>query len=225
MGQKVTLTSSDGFRFPAYVAEPQGKPRGALIVVQEIFGVNHHIRSVADGYAAEGFVSLAPALFERAQPGFESGYTPEDIEKARALMAKVDVDKAIADVNAAVKHVQQHGKVGLVGYCWGGRVAWVSAAKAEGLACAVAYYGGGIPSLSNLKNKIPVMFHWGQEDQAIPIESVKQFIAEHQDLASSSFIYAGAGHGFNCSERGSYNADAARVARERTLGFLHQHVG
>lgn len=225
MGQKLNLTASDGFTLSAYLAQPQGKPRGAMIIIQEIFGVNHHIQSVADGYAADGYVSIAPALFDRIKPGVNLGYSPQDIEVARGYLAKVDLDKALVDVTAAVSHVKGNGKVGLVGYCWGGRVAWVSAARLEGLACTVAYYGGGVPGLADLKPRVPVMFHWGETDQSIAIESVKEFIGKRPDLGANSFIYPGAGHGFNCNERGSYNAEAAKLARQRTLEFLRKNVG
>jgi len=225
MGQMVTLTSSDGFKLPAYVAQPSGKPRGAMVVVQEIFGVNRHIRSVADGYAADGYVAIAPAFFERVQPGVELGYAPPDIEKGRGLMAKLDMDKAIQDLSAAVDHVKGHGKVGVVGYCWGGRVAWIAAAKVEGLACTVSYYGGNIPGLADLQPRVPTLFHWGETDQAIPIDSVKAFLGKRPELAANSFVYPGAGHGFNCDERGSYNAEAAQLARQRTLDFIRRHVG
>jgi carboxymethylenebutenolidase len=225
MGQTLNLTSSDGFKFSAYLAQPPGKPRGAMIVVQEIFGVNGHIRSVADGYAADGYVSIAPALFDRVHPGLDLGYSQPDIEKGRSYIPKVDMDKAIQDLSSALAHVKAHGKVGVVGYCWGGRVSWVSAAKVDGLACAVSYYGGGIPGLADLKPKAPLMFHWGELDQAIPIDSVKEFIGKHPELAANSFVYPGAGHGFNCNERGSYNPEAAKQARERTLGFIRKYVG
>jgi len=225
MGQMLTLTSSDGFQLAAYLAQPAGKPRGAMIVVQEIFGINRHIRGVADGYAADGYVSIAPAFFDRVQPGLDLGYTPQDVEVGRSFIPRVDMNKAMLDLAAALAHVKGHGKVGVVGYCWGGRASWVSAAQVDGLACAVSYYGGGIPGLADLKNKVPVMFHWGETDHAIPLDSVKEFLARRPELAANSFVYTGAGHGFNCDERGSYNADSAKTARQRTLDFLHRHIG
>jgi carboxymethylenebutenolidase len=225
MGQMLTLTSSDGFKLAAYLAQPSGKPRGAMIVVQEIFGVNRHIKGVADGYAADGYVSIAPAFFDRVQPGLDLGYGPADIEIGRGYIPKVDMGKAVQDLSAAVAHVTAHGKVGVVGYCWGGRVSWVSSAQVDGLACAVSYYGGGVPGLGELKNKVPVMFHWGELDQAIPLDSVNELLSKRAELAANSFVYKGAGHGFNCDERGSYNAESAKVARERTLDFLRRHIG
>jgi carboxymethylenebutenolidase len=225
MGQTLELTSPDGFKFSAYLAPPAGKPRGAMIIVQEIFGVNRHIRSVADGYAADGYMSIAPAVFDRVKPGLEIGYTPPDIETGRGIMAKVDMDKAVQDFSAALAHVKSSGKVGIVGYCWGGRASWVSAARLDGLACAVSYYGGGIPGLADVKPKVPVMFHWGETDHAIPLDSVKEFIGKHPELAAQSFVYPGAGHGFNCDERGSYNPEAAKLARQRTIDFIRQHIG
>ena len=225
MGQMVNLTSADGHSFPAYVAQPTGKPRGAMVIVQEIFGLNHHIKSVADSYAADGYVSIAPAFFERVHKGLDIGYTPQDIENGRAIMMKVDMEKVVVDVAAAVAHVKGHGKVGLVGYCWGGRVAWVSAARVDGLACTVSYYGGGVPGLASLKGKVPVMFHWAELDHAIPLDTVEAFTKAHPEVAATSFIYKGAQHGFNCDERGSYNAEATKIARGRTNEFLLKHLG
>jgi len=225
MGQMLTLTSSDGFKFAAYLAQPAGKPRGAMIVVQEIFGVNRHIRGVADGYAADGYVSIAPAFFDRVQPGLDIGYTPQDIEVGRSFIPRVDMNKAMLDLAAALAHVKAYGKVGVIGYCWGGRAAWVSAAQVDGLTCAVSYYGGGVPGLADFKNKVPVQFHWGELDHAIPLDSVKEFLGKRPELAAASFVYMGAGHGFNCDERGSYNAESAKVARQRTLEFLRRHIG
>jgi carboxymethylenebutenolidase len=225
MGQTLNLTASDGHTFSAYLAMPQGKPRGAMIVVQEIFGVNHHIQSVADGYAADGYVSIAPAFFDRVQRGVNMGYTSADVEVARGFIPKVDMDKALLDAQAAMAHVKSHGKIGMVGYCWGGRVGWLSNAKIDGLACTVSYYGGGVPGLAELQAKVPAMFHWGELDQAIPIDTVHAFNAKHPELSANSFIYMGAGHGFNCDERGSYNAEAAKIARARSLDFIRKHVG
>jgi carboxymethylenebutenolidase len=222
MGKTIELTASDGHKLSAYRAEPKGKPRGGLIVMQEIFGVNSHIQSVADGYAADGYLAIAPAVFDRVQRGVNLGYGPADIETGRTFIPKMQWDNVMKDAAAAMANVKSAGKVGIVGYCWGGTAAWVAAAKLSGLACAVCYYGGGIPNLANEKPKCPVMFHWGETDQSIPIEAAKKVAAQHP--SAQSFIYK-AGHGFNCDQRGSYDAESAKLARTRTLEFLKKHIG
>lgn len=222
MGKMIELTAADGHKFSAYRAEPAGKPRGALIVIMEIFGVNSHIRAVTDDYAKEGYLTIAPALFDRVHRGLDIGYTPADIEVGRAAMQKMKLEDAIKDVTAALNDVKSAGKVGIVGYCWGGTVAWKSASSVDGLACAICYYGGGIPGLINEKPKVPVMFHWGEQDQSIPLEKAKEVAAAHKD--QQHFFYP-AGHGFNCDQRGSYNAEAAKLAKSRSLEFLRKHAG
>ena len=222
MGKTIELTAADGHRFSAYRAEPAGKPKGALIVIMEIFGVNSHIRSVADGYAADGYLAVAPAMFDRVQRGLEIGYTPADIEVGRGLMQKMKLDDALKDVTAALASVASAGRTGIVGYCWGGTVSFKSACSVGGLACAIAYYGGGIPGLIAEQPKVPVLFHWGETDQSIPLDKAKEFAAAHKD--QTHYFYA-AGHGFNCDQRGSYNADAAKLARSRTLAFFAKYVG
>lgn len=222
MGKMIELTAGDGHKFSAYRAEPAGKPRGGLIVVQEIFGVNSHIRSVVDGYGADGYLALAPAFFDRVERGLDIGYTPADIERGRAFIPKMQWDKAMLDAAAAMENVKSAGKVGILGYCWGGTTAWYGASHLAGLACAVCYYGGGIPGLQNEQPQCPVMFHWGETDQSIPIEAAKKVAAAHPQ--AQSFIYP-AGHGFNCDQRGSFDAASSKLARTRTLEFLGKHIG
>ena len=223
MGIAIELTASDGFKLAAYRADPPGKPRGGLVVVQEIFGVNSHIRSVCDGYAADGYVAIAPALFDRAERGVDIGYTAEDMTRGRGLMSKVTMPNALRDVTAARDVLAASaGKVGIVGYCWGGTVSWMAAAHVAGLAAAVTYYGGGILDAANEKPECPVMMHFGERDGHIPAAGVREFAAAHPGIPV--FLYP-ADHGFNCDQRGSYDAAAAKLARERTLAFLRQHVG
>jgi carboxymethylenebutenolidase len=222
MGTLTQLKAVDGHTLKAYRVEPAGKPKGALIVAMEIFGVNSHIRSVADGYAADGYRAIAPALFDRVERDYEAGYSQEEIQRGIAVIHKIDLEDTMKDVSAALAEVSSAGRVGIVGYCWGGTVAWKAAASLSGLACAVPYYGGGIPGLSGLKPKCPVMFHWGESDHSIPLEKAKAFAAAHAD--QTHHFYA-AGHGFNCEQRGSYNAEAAKLARSRTLEFLAKHLG
>src|SRR5688572_21978016 len=222
MGKMIELSASDGHKLAAYKAEPSGKPRGAIVVIQEIFGVNSHIKQVADGYAADGYVAIAPALFDRVQRNVELGYSPDDIAKGREIRGKVTNDMALKDAQAAINEAARAGKVGIVGYCWGGLVTWLAAAKAGGLVCAVPYYGGGILDNAELEPKVPVMGHFGDKDQHIPVDGVKKLAEKHRK--HEIFVYA-ADHGFNCDQRGSYNAPAAKQARERTLAFFRKHVG
>lgn len=222
MGTMTELKAADGHQFAAYRAEPQGKPRGGLIVVQEIFGVNSHIRSVADGYAADGYLAIAPAFFDRVERGLDIGYSQPEIERGRTFIPKMQWDTAMKDAGAALDNVKSAGKIGVVGYCWGGTVSWMSASRLSGLAAAVTYYGGGITANSGEKPKCPVMCHWGETDHAIPLDGVKKFLGEHPEV--TSFVYP-AGHGFICDQRGSYHADSAKLARTRSLEFLRKHIG
>jgi carboxymethylenebutenolidase len=222
MGQNIQLNASDKHTLSAYRAAPVGKPKGALIVAMEIFGVNSHIRSVADGYAADGYLAVAPALFDRVQRDYEAGYSQDEIQKGIAFIQKINLDDAMKDVAAAIDNVSSAGQVGIVGYCWGGTVAWKAACTLAGLACAVPYYGGGVTGLSTLQPKCPVLFHWGERDQSIPLEKAKQFAEAH--AAQTHYFYP-AGHGFNCDQRGSYDKVSAELARSRTLQFLAKHVG
>jgi carboxymethylenebutenolidase len=226
MGNFVDLKAADGFVFPAYVAQPAGKPKAAVVVLQEIFGVNSHIRSVADGYAAEGYLAVAPATFHRVKPGVEIGYSPEDMTAGSALKAAVEALPApgvLQDVQAAIKHASQAGKVGIVGYCWGGLLTWRAACTLEGLSAAVPYYGGGMTTPAEVarRPKVPVLAHFGDQDHWISLESVEAFKKAHPEV--EVHIYH-ANHGFNCDQRGSYDAPAAKLARERTLAFFGKHL-
>ncbi len=224
MGTNIELVASDGHKLSAYRADPAGKPRGAVVVIQEIFGVNSHIRSVADGYAADGYLAIAPALYDRLERNFEVGYTPDDIAKGRALKDKAGMEAALLDVAPAVKAAAQAGKVGIVGYCWGGHVTWMAAARVPGLACAAPYYGGGSTTDESIaeKPKCPVIAHYGEKDEHISVDSVKKLAAAHP--TQTVHLYP-APHGFNCDQRGSYDAPSAKLARERTLAFFRQHIG
>lgn len=222
MGKMIELSAGDGHKLAAYRAEPAGKPRGGLIVVQEIFGVNSHIRSVADGYAADGYLAIAPAFFDRVERGLDIGYTPADIERGRAFIPKMQWDTVLKDAAAAKENIKSAGKFAVLGYCWGGTVAWISASRLAGTSASVCYYGGGIAGLIGEQPKCPVMFHWGETDHAIPVADAKRVAAAHS--TAQSFIYA-AGHGFNCDQRGSYNAESAKLARSRSLEFLRKHIG
>jgi carboxymethylenebutenolidase len=222
MGTMIELTASDGHKLAAYRAEPSGRPRGGIVVIQEIFGVNSHIKQVADGYAADGYLAVAPALFDRVQKNVDLGYSPEDIAQGRGIRGKVTNDMALKDTEAAIKAAAGAGKVGIVGYCWGGLVTWLAAGKLAGLSAAVPYYGGGILDNTDVAPKVPLMGHFGDKDQHIPVDGVRKLAEKYKQ--HPIFIYS-ADHGFNCDHRGSYNAPAAKQARERTLEFFRKHVG
>ena len=223
MGQDITLTSKDGFQLGAYKAEPEGKPRGAIVVIQEIFGVNHHIRSVADRYAQLGFVAIAPALFDRGEKNFQSGYDGAAMDKARGMTQKIPLDQRLADTQAAIDAVKSVGKVAVLGYCMCGSIAFLSATRLSGVSAAVGYYGGQIAQFAEEKPKAPVMLHFGEKDQSIPLTDVEKIKAAHP--GTPIFVYMGAGHGFHCDERGSFNAEAAQVAACRSEEFLAKHIG
>ena len=226
MSHTIQLTNADGFSFPVYVARPAGPPKAAIVVVQEIFGVNSHVRSVADGYAAQGYVAFAPAAFHRIEQGVELGYAQADIERGVALKAAVQALAApgvMADLQAVVSHAGTAGKVGMVGYCWGGLLTWRSACAVPGLHAAVAYYGGGMTMGEERERKplCPVLCHFGDRDHAISNESVEAFrVAQPQTQVQ---VYAAA-HGFNCDQRGSFDAHAARLALDRSLEFFARHL-
>ena len=226
MGQFIDLKAKDGFIFPAYVAEPAGKPRGAVVVVQEIFGVNSHIRAVADGYAAEGYLAVAPSTFHRVKPGVELGYSDDDMKNGFGLKTAVEALPApgvLQDLQAAVDYASKAGKVGIVGYCWGGLLTWRAAAEVSGLSAAAPYYGGGMtsPEETARKPKVPVLAHFGNNDHWIPLPTIDDFRSAHPEV--EVHVYE-CGHGFNCDQRGSYNAEAAKVAKERTLAFFAKHL-
>lgn len=227
MGNFVDVKAADGFLFPVYVAQPAAKPKGAVVVLQEIFGVNSHIRAVADGYAAQGYLALAPATFHRIKPGVDLGYSPDDMGAGMALKAAVEALPApgvMQDIQAAINHASAAGKVGVVGYCWGGLLTWRAACALSGISAAVPYYGGGMTAdaESARQPKCPVLAHFGDQDHWIPLEGVEKFKQAQPGVDVQ--IYQ-ANHGFNCDQRGSYNAAAAKLARERTLVFFAQHLG
>ncbi len=216
------LKAADGHRFDAYVAAASAAPRGALVVVQEIFGVNSHVRSVADGFAADGYLAIAPALFDRVERGVDLGYGEADIQRGFALKTATGNEHPLLDIAAAMSRVGSAGKVGVIGYCWGGLLSWLAACSLDGLAASIAYYGGGVPSHAELKPRCPVLAHFGDRDSHIPLDTVEAFRAAQPAVAIRLYP---AQHGFNCDQRASYDPASAALARERTLAFLRQHVG
>ena len=223
----LTLTAADGFKLSAYVAEPSGTPKGAIVVLQEIFGVNSHIRGVVDGYAAAGYLAVAPSTFDRVERDIQLGYTPNDMSEGMRLKGAVEALPApgvLQDIQAAVDHAARAGKVGIVGYCWGGLLVWRAAEQVRGLAAAVSYYGGGVTAGTEPSRRpaVPTMAHFGELDTHIPLDSVKTFEQAHPEV--EVHLYA-AHHGFNCEQRGSWNAGAAATALERSLYHFGKHVG
>ncbi len=223
MGEVTTIKSGDGFELGAYLALPEGKPRGGVMVIQEIFGVNKHIREVADGYAAAGYAAMAPAIFDRAERGVELGYEGEDMQRGVGLAFQgLKMPNTLADLQACASELAAYGKVGAVGYCFGGLLAYLSACNLDGLACSVGYYGGGIAGALDQKPKVPLMLHFGDQDAHIPLTDVDKIKAANPDVPVH--VYE-ADHGFNCDHRASHNAASAAVARERTLAFFATHIG
>ena len=224
MGENITLTSEDGFKLSAYRAKPAGKARGGLVVVQEIFGVNHHIRNVADGFAADGYDVIAPALFDRVEKNFETGYQPADIERGREARGKLQLDHAVMDTRAAVRELKKtYAKVGVVGYCFGGTMAWLASTRIEETDAAVGYYGGGIADTAQEQPRAPVMLHFGETDASIPKAHWDKIKSIHPNVPMH--IYQGAGHGFSCDERASFHKPSHEQARQRTIDFFRQHIG
>jgi carboxymethylenebutenolidase len=220
MGLNVELTAADGHRLSAYLTEPAGTLRGGIVVIQEIFGVTRHIRAVADQYAAAGFLAIAPALFDRVERNVDVPYT--DMQKGFSYVKQLKTDQVMLDIQAGVDRVSAAtGKVGVVGYCWGGTMSYLAAARLN-IAAAVAYYGGGIHDHTDEKPRIPVMFHFGEKDTHIPMSAVEQIKAANPQ--GIFHLYA-AGHGFNCTDRASFDAASATLALQRSLEFLHRHVG
>jgi carboxymethylenebutenolidase len=220
MGEFTTIMARDGHEFQAYLAAPTGKPRGAVVVLQEIFGVNSHIRSLTDGFAAEGYTAIAPALFDRIRRGIELGYGPEERPQAVGYMQQLKTEDTLKDVGAAMAVVKNSGRVGTVGYCWGGRISYLAARELP-IACAVVYYGK-VADLLDRKPKRPVMYHFGTLDKSIPVSDTEKVAAAHPE--ATLFLYDGADHGFNCEQRSSYNPQAAALARQRTLGFFARYI-
>lgn len=226
MGESIQLQAADGHAFPAYVAKPAGPARGAVVVLQEIFGVNSHIRAVADGYAAQGYLAVAPSTFHRVKADVNLGYSSDDMSAGIALKGQVEglpAPGVLPDIQAAIDHAAQAGKVGIVGYCWGGLLTWRAACLLKGLSAAVPYYGGGITTPAEIARtpRVPVLAHFGERDHWIPLEGVQAFQKAHPGV--EVHVYA-ADHGFNCDQRGSHDAAAAGLARERTLAFFAKHL-
>ena len=222
MGETIRLKSKAG-EIDAYLATPKGDVKGGIVVIQEIFGVNQHIRKVTDFFAAQGYLALAPCFFDHIKPGVELGYTPDTMAEGRKFVMELGVDKAVQDVDAAISALKARGvkKVAVTGFCWGGTITWLSATRLKPDA-AIGYYGGGIYGTKSEKPTVPTMLHFGDKDMHIPMAHVNEIRALHPEV--QVFDYP-ADHGFHCDERGSYDAAASKKAMERTLEFMKKHVG
>ena len=215
MGELTPLMARDGHEFQAYIAAPAAKARGAVVVIQEIFGLNSHIRAVADSFASAGYTAIAPAFFDRIRRGIELGYAPSDIQEGRGYMQQLKLEETLKDLAAALAVVKNSGRIGTVGFCWGGAMSYYAACELP-LACAVVYYGNA-SRFADRKPKCPVLYHFGTQDTSIPLSDVDKIRAAHPE---GEFHLYEAGHGFNCDQRPSYDAVAAALARQRTLDFL-----
>jgi carboxymethylenebutenolidase len=219
-GEFTRLMARDGHEFDAYLAPATSTPRGAIIVLQEIFGVNSHIRAVTEDFAAEGYVAIAPSLFDRVRREVELDYSPKSVEQGRGYVLQLKEDKILADLTACINVVKRNGPVGVVGYCWGGSIAYLAACELP-IRAAVSYYGTRTVQMLDRKPRVPVQYHFGAKDQSIPPESIEQIRAAHPQ---GEFHIYPAGHGFNCDQRESFDPESARLARERTLEFFAKHL-
>ena len=222
MGHPIKLTASDGFQLGGYRADPATAPKAALVVIQEIFGVNHHIRNVCDRFASAGYVAVAPAIFDRIERDFQSGYSPDEVAVARKFVANPDWTAMLRDVQAAIDSVKSVGPIGIVGFCLGGSVAYAAATKLTGLSAAIGYYGGAIVRFADDNPGVPMMLHFGEKDAGIPLSDVETIRAKQPDL--EVHVYPGAQHGFSCDERASYDKASADIAWHRTLAFFAKHL-
>jgi carboxymethylenebutenolidase len=223
LGKHFSLVASDSFKLGAYRAEPSGTAKGGVVVIQEIFGVNHHIRAVCDRLAAQGYGAIAPALFDRQQPSFESGYSPDEIANARKFVANPDWSAMMRDTQAAIDEARMYGPAAIVGFCMGGSIAFLAATRLNGLSAAIGFYGGQIAKNVDERPKVPTQLHFGEKDASIPMSDV-ELIKQKRGGDCEIYVYPDAQHGFNCEERGSYNEAAAKLARERSREFLAKHL-
>jgi len=221
MGERITIKTPDG-DFSAYVARPGVTKAPAVVVIQEIFGVNHHIRAVCDRLAAEGYVAIAPSVFDRIEPDFQCGYSPDEIANARKFVANPDWAAMLRDTQAAIDAVKDVGPVGIIGFCLGGSIAYAAATKLSGLTAAIGYYGGAIVRFADDKPKVPTQLHFGEKDAGIPLTDVETIRTKRPEV--EIHVYPGAQHGFHCDERASYDKASADIAWPRSMAFLAKHL-
>jgi carboxymethylenebutenolidase len=221
MGSTVTLKAADGFSLSAYTAGSASAKAG-LVVVQEIFGVNHHVRDMTGRFAAAGYLAISPALFDRVERGVELGYTPDDIAKGRDYRMRLTDAQVIQDIEAAAAYLGAQ-KLGIVGYCFGGTVAWWGATRTTKFAASSCWYGGGIAGTKEEHPHCPVQMHFGEKDASIPMSDVEA--VRMAQPKAESYVYMGAGHGFGCDERGSFSKPDYELAQQRTLDLFAKHLG
>ncbi len=230
-GRDVSITASDGGKFGAYLAQPKSAKAPGVVIIQEIFGVNDHIREVVDEYAAAGYLAIAPDMFWRIEPNLKLGYTAEDVQKGRGFRGKFNFDLGVHDIESTMKMLRAmpecNGNLAVVGYCFGGLMAYLTAARTD-IKAASCYYGGGIDGFIGEASavKCPIQFHFGEKDAAIPSEvwgKVREAFAGRPN--AEVFVYDGAEHGFNCTRRASFNPEAAKLARSRTLELFRKSIG
>jgi carboxymethylenebutenolidase len=222
VGHDIKLTASDNFQLGGYRADPASAPKAAVVVIQEIFGVNHHIRAICDRFAGNGYVAIAPAIFDRIEPNFQSGYAPEEAAVARKFVANPDWAAMLRDSQAAIDAVKDVGPVGIIGFCLGGSVAYAAATKLSGLSAAIGYYGSAIVRFAGDMPKVPTQLHFGEKDAGIPLSDVDTIRTKRPDV--EIHVYPGAQHGFNCDERASYDSASAGIAKQRSLDFFARHL-
>jgi carboxymethylenebutenolidase len=222
VGHDIKLTASDNFQLGGYRADPASAPKAAVVVIQEIFGVNHHIRAVCDRFAGNGYVAIAPAIFDRIERNFQCAYSPEEVAVARKFVANLDWTAMLRDSQAAIDAVKDVGPVGIIGFCLGGSVAYAAATKLSGLSAAIGYYGGAIVRFADDKPKVPTQLHFGEKDVGIPLGDVDIIRAKRPDVEIHT--YPGAQHGFGCDERASYDEASAGIAKQRSLEFFATHL-
>jgi len=222
VSKTIDITARDGHRLSAYVAEPKAATIGALVMLQEFFGVNAHIRAMAEQYAGDGFYTIAPAIFDRVERGVELGYDPDGMQKGRELRAQLNLNEIMLDVQAAIDAVTPFGPVAALGYCWGGSLAYLAAARLSGVVCAVGYYGAQIAGHVNETPHTPVLLHFAEHDEYIPLADVEIIRAAHPEI--EIYVYPGTEHGFSCNDRKFYEPKSAALARRRSLIYLNQHA-
>jgi carboxymethylenebutenolidase len=222
VGKHFSLTAADKFALGAYRADPTGAAKGGMVVIQEIFGVNHHIRAVCDRLAREGYAAVAPALFDRTEPNFECGYSEADLAKAFTFIANPDFGAYLRDAQAAIDTLKGVGPVGIMGFCLGGTVSFAAAADCTGLSAAVCYYGGFIAKMADKKPKCPVQMHFGEKDSYIPMSDVE--LIKSKQPQAEIYVYPSADHGFHCDERASFHEPSAKLAWQRSMAFLGMHM-
>jgi carboxymethylenebutenolidase len=222
VGHDIKLTASDNFQLGGYRADPATPPKAAVVVIQEIFGVNHHIRSVCYRLAGEGYVAIAPSIFDRIELNFQSGYSPDEVAVARKFIANPDWAAMLRDIQAAIDAVGNVGPVGVIGFCLGGSLAYSAATGLSGLSAAIGYYGGVIARFADAKPKVPTQLHFGEKDAGISLADVETIRAKRPEV--EIHVYPGAQHGFNCDERASYDKASAAIAWPRSLEFFARHL-